>query len=329
MEEGKKPIRQIAVRLFVLLIIFAVITAGTAYLILFIFMRGETEEVVLPDVRGKSFVEAFDVLNKAGLKIHRVEEFADNVPEDRVVWQEPAPDRNAGTRKVKKGRTIELCISKGTALITVPDLREKTLTEAKNLLRSSALKTGDVVRIYSDEIALDCVISQNPGPYTKIKRATPINILLSKGSKSTYNVMPDLIGKRQDEAKAILDGLGIATGRIEVVRRTDVPEGTVLDQDPKPSVQVPSRESVSIVISGKREVTETPQMRSSLFEYAMPKGLSVKELKIMVTDLNGSREVHKEKHKPGDMVRQRMLFTGSAVVRIYVDNNLMEERKLE
>ncbi|MGB9596838.1 MAG: PASTA domain-containing protein, partial [Candidatus Poribacteria bacterium] len=99
---------------FAIAIIFLLLVS---FVVMRIVIRGS--EVVVPDIVGKSFLEATQILNKSrlGTPIIEGEKYNASFPNGYVVEQKPKP----GTR-VKRGREIKVFISKGTEAGVVPNI---------------------------------------------------------------------------------------------------------------------------------------------------------------------------------------------------------------
>jgi len=83
-----------------------------------------------PDVKKMPISDAIELLNRYSLKYDIIgEEEIDNLPSGYVVFQQPLPKS-----LIKKNSIVSLVISKESPLIKVPDLKSKTVEEAKKIL---------------------------------------------------------------------------------------------------------------------------------------------------------------------------------------------------
>lgn len=160
------------------------------------------EETTVPDVCGKTLEEAEEVLKGFKLKTKIVTQKFSSLPKGIVLSQNPLP-----TRRVKKGRLIELSISKGEEKVKVPWLEGLTLTQAQNLLLSSGLKGGTIKYQYSKTIEEGRVISTDPPSDSLVILDTEVSLLVSQGRPGIY--IPDLTGKILKEAQEIVQELGL------------------------------------------------------------------------------------------------------------------------
>lgn len=87
----------------------------------------------IPSVTGSSLSEATATLESAGLVVASSEAYSDDVPAGQVISAKPA--RTPTT----KGDTINVVVSKGPEMVTVPDVSGKTLTAAQAALQAAGL----------------------------------------------------------------------------------------------------------------------------------------------------------------------------------------------
>lgn len=146
-----------------------------------------TEEADVPNVVGKTADNATSILKAAGFEVETREEYDEEVAENEVISQTPE-----GSKKAAKGSTVTIVVSKGeeVKVATVPDLRNKTVTEAESALSQVKLKLGNVTQEYSDTVAEGQVIRQAIVSGTEVKEDTKIDITISKGAEpktTTYS----------------------------------------------------------------------------------------------------------------------------------------------
>jgi beta-lactam-binding protein with PASTA domain len=91
--------------------------------------------VQVPDVTGKTQAQAKAALEKVGLKVGRVtQQNSDTVRAGLVISQTP----NGGL--LQAGQSVDLVISKGKPLVTVPDVTGQSQSAAEDALRQADLK---------------------------------------------------------------------------------------------------------------------------------------------------------------------------------------------
>ena len=130
------------------------------------------EQVKVPDVVGKPVADATADLKAAGLEVKTNEVFDDTAAVGLVISQ--SPDGNV---LVEMGSTVTIEVSKGPEIILVPDVRDKTEQEAKDLIVAAGL-TPNVV--YVDSLDDGLVVNQFPIPGASASRGDVVEIEVGK-----------------------------------------------------------------------------------------------------------------------------------------------------
>lgn len=202
-------------------------------------------QVEMIDVKGKTFDEAKKAVNDIGLGIERAgEESSDTYPQGQIVTQSVEPGV-----QVEKNTTIKVTISSGVGEIDVPgvvgldqETAEAKLTE-KGFLANSNFE-------YSDSVANGMVISQSPEAGNKAKKGDTVSLVISRGAEPI--VMPDVLNKPEEEARAALADLRINVSTTSDYSN-DIPEGNVISQSIVAGKTVEQGTTVTLVISlGKK-----------------------------------------------------------------------------
>jgi serine/threonine-protein kinase len=103
-----------------------------------------------------------------------------------------------------------------------------------------------VEREYHDTVPRLEVIDQNPRGGTTIEVGKTVTLVISRGKPPVK--VPDLVGRTEEEAGALVTGAGLSL-RIVPEFSDTVPRGRVISQDPDPSVTVRKGDTVTIVVS--------------------------------------------------------------------------------
>jgi len=200
-----------------------------------------TSGVKVPMVVGQTEEGARKLITAAGLQVGNIgKDFNSTVQKDLVASQDPG----SGS-KVSKGMRVDLVISKGPALVPVPDCRGLTQTEAEARLKQANLKVGTVSDEYSTSVPSGKVSSQSPDPSSKVTEGTTVNLALSKGPETV--VVPDVSGMTADAAAQQLKSVGLASNATEVTDATKTP-GTVVAQDPAAGTKVSKGATVKLSV---------------------------------------------------------------------------------
>jgi len=214
--------------------------------IMLITIRGK--EVEAPDVVGKSFIEAVQILNKhrLGTPIIEGEKYSGDVPQGYVIEQRPEPGH-----KVKVGREIKVFVSKGAEAGIVPRIVGQTISEAQIALQALGLEIGSIVRIHSDDFPQEgIIIAHTPPPNAAVQKGTKVNLLLSLGPFLLQLVMPDIRGMKLQDAEELLKSRGLKLGLVEREFSLEVEEADIiLEQTPQPNDRIKRGTSVNVIVS--------------------------------------------------------------------------------
>ena len=279
------------------------------------------EKVVVPNLVNKSVGEALDLLSERGLELRKTG--ARNsalIPESYILSQDPIP----GT-VVKDGTPISVVISLGSKITIVPDLVGKPLREARVELNRAALDIGRFSRMHYD-VEEDIILSQAPMPNEEVNRDTPVHLLLSLGPRPREYRLPDLIGHPLEKANKLLDTMGLLIGDITTKLDFSYPQGTVLDQVPRPGTLVTQGLSVSLVMSTMHDEGEQEARKFAIFLYLVPYGFWAKSVRIEISDPDGLRTIYDEVDEPGATIQMVFGYSVQCTVKMYLDGKLETER---
>lgn len=162
-------------------------------------VRGETVKV--PDVTGLALPVARARLADAGLNSVMNDAqtvFSDFVTQGAVAVQDPSPGST-----VKRARTIELVLSRGSRREVIPDLTGLTVEEAAKVVSNYQLRLTSIDRVY-DARPAGTVISQTPSVGTSGIVDNRVKILLSRGQAPQIFIMPDLMGRQLVNVETML-----------------------------------------------------------------------------------------------------------------------------
>ncbi len=199
-------------------------------------------KVMVPNVDGMPQQTAITTLQKrsAPLLPKTTEQASSSVKAGTVISTDP----KAGT-EVQCNAAVDVAVSKGANLATVPDVTGLDQSEATSKLRDAGF-VAKVSTKDSDEPE-GTVIEEDPGPGSKLPVKTSISLTVSTGAGSV--VVPNVIGQPESTAENILQGRGAK--RIKVVERetsNQSDDAIVLDQAPSSGTRIVSTEQVTIFV---------------------------------------------------------------------------------
>lgn len=127
-------------------------------------ISGGPQPRIVPSVVGMSEEAAVTAITAQQLKVNRTEDFSDTVPAGQVAGTRPGSGAS-----VPRDSTVNLLISKGPQLITVPSVTGKSATAAEAALNAVGLK---VTNTYGP--VGGTVFAINPGTGTKVKKGSSV-----------------------------------------------------------------------------------------------------------------------------------------------------------
>lgn len=209
-----------------------------------IVKRGDL--VAAPDLIGRPLAEAQRVLAELGLNLRVTDERPDpTYPGGRVVRQSPEPGVD-----VKRGRTVTVSVSSGIDVRAVPALAGLPVRQAELELTRAGLVVGDRLEVSSDRVDRGRVIGSTPGEGTLAPAGQGITLLVSLGRRPAELVMPSLVGRGPDEARAIAEGLGLVVRSVTYGKSDRLARfrEVVIMQDPPAGARITEGEGVTLRI---------------------------------------------------------------------------------
>lgn len=226
------------------LFLVAIILLGAVY---FFKNRTDSKEVVeVPTVINLDKEQAFNELERRGLKANILSsEQSDEYEKGKVMSQDPTQNS-----KANRGSTVNLVISEGRE-VEVPDLSNKTISQAEEMLKEKGLKLGRTNSSKSDEVEKDLIINQNPSPNTKLQTGTEIDITVSTGSDKKVRTVevPNLIGKSEQDARAIISQYALRLRDVNYANSNDVARGIVMNQSISSGTEVAKNSKIDFTVS--------------------------------------------------------------------------------
>ena len=265
---------------------------------------------------GEPVEVAQKTLKEMNLKFSIDEIASDDIPAGQVISQTPV-----GGASVKEQRIIHLTVSKGGAVILVPDLKGLTLDQAKERLGKLDLALGAVENGSDQSQPAEIIISQSPQSFSKVAKGTLVNIVINL--RQPVNV-PNLVGMTLADAKNALDSVHLTLGTISSSDGITADDSAVvLAQNPTGGVST-NESSVNLTI-GKKEKT---QKKTGSVNITIPKNGNSRHVVIYIIDDNGKSVSYDQQVKPGSTVNQSVSGIGNVKVQVLIDGNIVQDREL-
>lgn len=206
----------------------------------------------VPDLTGKTQEEAQRLIEQAGFVLGSVtDSYHDTAAPGTVIDQSPVPGASA-----QKGAAIDIVLSKGPALVAVPELVGLTDDEARARLEQAGLEARSMLEP-DPEAEPGTVFKQDPAPGTEVERGSTVTYSVSRGVDTAE--VPNVRGKARAEATALLEAAGFRVRASEQFSER-VAAGRVISQNPQAGLSVAKGSTVLIVVSKGPERVEVPDV---------------------------------------------------------------------
>jgi len=313
-------------KIFLLFFLFILIAGISAHLSLTLIIKNE-DIVIVPDLIGKDLISVLEILTEAELnvKVSGSEHHSD-IPKDHVVYQHPEPGK-----KVKKDRNVRITVSKGSAIVLMPDLRGIPLYEARIFLEENSLCHARESLAYDSEIQKDAVIAQSPSPGLIVRRGECVNLLVSAGPRPRAYKMPDLEGLSLDEAMFLLENMNLVQGEIQSVFYVSKPRNVILEQEPLFGQRVTEGTRVNLLINRRPGSKEDlhGEKGDALFRYKTESGFLNRRIRVEIRTFGFSQELFNDFIKPDKEIWLLIPKNDNIDIFVYEDENLIEHCGIE
>ena len=217
------------------------------------------EIILVPALKGKTLTEAQALADERGFKVEIVDRKNNpDVPKD-VIYQV----REAEGQAVRPGSVIAIWVSDGPEMVPVPDLRGKTIGQAKRALEEAGFLLGGTTK-KRDFAEAGSVIDQSVVGADSAPRGATIDIVLSAGDEVILGDQPD-----PSVTNPTTPG------------SSDAPTGQTTDLPPADS--------------------ENP--RWFRIPYSVPDDGAEHHIRVDVEEEDENRTVYEKKHKAGEKVK--------------------------
>ena len=200
-----------------------------------------------PDLVGLPLVEAASLLDESGLEMRRVEDedrYDEQIAAGSVVQQDP---RAGGF--VKQSGRVEVVLSRGPQVVTVPDVTAQSVQAAQAELVAAGLTVGERIRLRWPGGASGTVVHQRPLPAVGAGHGSAVDLLISIDDPARTYVMPDLVERRADPVRASLETMGFRFGSVKYESYEGVEEGVILRHTPLPGHPLRPSDSITLVVA--------------------------------------------------------------------------------
>ena len=310
-EELKKAKNKKMTIIAIFVILILVVGGFSGFAINKIINNGKDQEIEIPNIVGKDFEEAQKECQERGLELkQRSSDYNTDYEEGQIITQDP----QAGT--MTKEKVIYADVSKGTRMVKVTNIEGKDIKVAKYELENTLGFVVEQENVTSDTVASGIVISQE---YKDVERpyGSVIKVQVSSGDGKAQVVVQNVVGKTEEEARSILEGLNL---NVEVQYDVDNKKlnGTVLAQSYPTNSLLKEGDLITITVN-RREINKTITVTG------IPSGTKSEDIEVRVSIDGGALNTTTFNY---DETNNQLTFTinGYENVRyeVSVDGNLIK-----
>ncbi len=139
------------------------------------------------------------LIRDAGLQPVDAGEQPSTAPKGSVAQLDPAPGTVLPT-----GAQVKVYRSKGSQPVKMPDVRGKTVEEAKSVLQTAGITVAGTREEFDGRVTSGQVSGSDPAAGTQLLSGTSVTLLVSNAVQ-----IPDVTGKNAKVARTELEGLGL------------------------------------------------------------------------------------------------------------------------
>ena len=237
------------------LIIFAIIAVilAAAAIFFFVFMKG------VPDVTGKHVNDAKKQITEANFEVGNIkEEYNRDVEKDHVISQNP------GWRAFEHSK-IDLVVSKGAEMETVPDVKNRSYDEAKRIIEEKGFKAEFGGNENSADVAADKVCRTDPEGNKQAAKGSTVKIFISNGKEQAQ--VPNVVGDSEATARSKIVAAGFNCS-VSYESSDTVDEGNVISQSPGSGQKADKGSTITITVSSGSDTIAVPNVVGMTYEAA-------------------------------------------------------------
>ncbi|MGW7437767.1 Stk1 family PASTA domain-containing Ser/Thr kinase [Streptomyces sp. NPDC054849] len=212
---------------------------------------GETADnrPAVPRLVGQTLEQAQKSGDNVGLKVVKGSDApCEDQPKGNVCKQDPAADV-----KVEEGSTVTVTISAGAPKAPVPNVVDLTYEQAEKALKEKGFQVDR--KLQESARAAGTVLDQSPKG-GEAEKNTVITLTVAKELSKAE--VPELKGKKKDEAEKALKAVNLRLGSVTEIDSPGAVPGTVVQQQFEAGQQLELNKTVNISIAKTTTPTAVP-----------------------------------------------------------------------
>ncbi len=226
-----------------------VILAIVALVFFFRALSTPTENVVLPSLIGMTVDEARRQYPELDIQIVRQEPSAD-YDINQIIEQDPRSGM-----EIKEDARISVTVSTGIQSTVLGDYSGQDYADVKKRLESLGLHV-EQVGITSEDVPRGQVVATDPPVNSEVRKGETVYVRVSLGAADLPVRVPDLTGRTEVEARALLAQYSLSLGQITAVD-SDEEKGLIVEQSIEKNQSVPKGTMIDVSVSNGKPVVES------------------------------------------------------------------------
>ncbi|KNZ41181.1 Stk1 family PASTA domain-containing Ser/Thr kinase [Acetobacterium bakii] len=297
-------------RNIILISVFAAIAIIVMGITVYGYFTGKTVQV--PDIKGKTVVEATATLEKLKLTLEVEKEvYNSEVAAGLIITQNPESGK-----ELENGKTVKVTVSRGTKTASIPDVVGMSESEAVTAIEAANFVVGEIIREYNNDYNADIVFEMNPEAKTTVNEGTKITIYVSKGEDLV--TVPNIVGQTETDARSSISNAGLTTGTVSYESSTDYAQGMVIRQSPAEGASVERSTAVTIIVSSGKVSTQKLTVKVSDYEKSTPPK-SVKVKVVLYAADKSEKVVYEGVNMSNDTFSVNVEGVGRQVYEVFID----------
>ena len=281
-----------------------------------------TEEVLVPNITGKTYYEAIRILDDVGLQPAKtIQEASSDAPKGEIVAQNPQANF-----RIKYYQPVHITVSIGVELTPVPSVIGKSQQAAFDALTSAGFRPNRVASVHSENYVRGTVIAQTPPEGGGQRRGSPVNLLVSRGPTPQSIQLPNFQSQLANDVVSTLEGVGLKI-ETQYSSHPTIPQGAVITHKPGTGAMVQTGDLVLLEISGvgtNENIGKPLPFKHTVSE----EGNLSRHIRIVIIDDYGERTEINQRYAPGtviDLERKAVRVFGKTRVLIYENGEKLPE----
>ena len=169
--------------------------------------------------------------------------YNESVDAGKIIEQSPE-----GNRKLEKGGTITVNISRGAKTFNLPEYAGQEARQVKIELERLGVICVENTPEFNDDVPNGYVLRTEPAAGTEMTAGDTVTLTVSKGPEIVLVEMPDLMGRSENEALTLLEAAGLNWEPVTYEEYDGTP-GQVIFQSVDAHTEVEKGTTVSFTVS--------------------------------------------------------------------------------